>query len=429
MPKFDKLLCLVGENPLPVYLGVKQMAKERAQVVLVCSAGTRPCAERVARALGDHCLPVLTSDTGISDPHRPTAVARDLERIVDAVCVGGPAEWGLNYTGGTKVMAAYALRRWADADALANTFYLDEGSGCCQLGTGGTEAVTHVLTVAEVCELHGVRKGADPLDVGCTPADLRLLMAARLGEDADAMSRQTVLQNASKTPDKRPPCMIGPAEGEPPEQTMNFDRACNAWRGSDAWRNVVGVLTPDIAMRWFAESSAGPTPKPYPTSLLKARYDFLVRSMWFEHWVKERVREVLGERSPIVAHQKFTIDAQEFEVDLLVVVRQRVYCVSVTTSAKCSEIKEKMMEAARRSEQIGGGMARACVVSLGDRYVIERYDDDGNLVRDDRPTVEDCRASVCVAGRHTIFGLDDVRQWHGGDLRSLRAFLLDSAGN
>ena len=30
---FDKIACLVGENPLPVYLGIKQLATSEAEVV------------------------------------------------------------------------------------------------------------------------------------------------------------------------------------------------------------------------------------------------------------------------------------------------------------------------------------------------------------------------------------------------------------
>jgi len=44
---FDKMVCLVGENPLPVYLGIKQLATPEAEVILVCSEATRPQAKNI----------------------------------------------------------------------------------------------------------------------------------------------------------------------------------------------------------------------------------------------------------------------------------------------------------------------------------------------------------------------------------------------
>jgi hypothetical protein len=61
---FDKMVCLVGENPLPVYLGIKQLATPEAEVVLVYSEATRPKAEIGKRFLlrqyGGHCLRAST---------------------------------------------------------------------------------------------------------------------------------------------------------------------------------------------------------------------------------------------------------------------------------------------------------------------------------------------------------------------------------
>ena len=33
--KYDQMVCLVGENPLPVYLGIRQFAKDFRQVFLI----------------------------------------------------------------------------------------------------------------------------------------------------------------------------------------------------------------------------------------------------------------------------------------------------------------------------------------------------------------------------------------------------------
>jgi len=38
--QFDKMVCLVGENPLPVYLGILQLASPNAEIVLIYSEDT-----------------------------------------------------------------------------------------------------------------------------------------------------------------------------------------------------------------------------------------------------------------------------------------------------------------------------------------------------------------------------------------------------
>ena len=44
---FDSMVCLVGENPLPVYLGIKQLAPPEAEVVLVYSEASKPQAKNI----------------------------------------------------------------------------------------------------------------------------------------------------------------------------------------------------------------------------------------------------------------------------------------------------------------------------------------------------------------------------------------------
>jgi hypothetical protein len=44
---FDKMVCLVGANPLPVYLGIKQLTTPEAEVILVYSEATKPQAQNI----------------------------------------------------------------------------------------------------------------------------------------------------------------------------------------------------------------------------------------------------------------------------------------------------------------------------------------------------------------------------------------------
>ena len=48
---FDKMVCLVGEDPLPVYLGITQLATPEAEIVLVYSEATKPQAKNIKALL------------------------------------------------------------------------------------------------------------------------------------------------------------------------------------------------------------------------------------------------------------------------------------------------------------------------------------------------------------------------------------------
>ena len=104
--------------------------------------------------------------------------------------------------------------------------------------------------------------------------------------------------------------------------------------------------------------------------------------------------------------QYYTIDGERFETDVLTTCNNRLCYFSVTTSANEAICKEKMFEAQRRAEQIGGLLARTCVVCLTDNQ-----------------TVAHCMKSVGMRGRHSIVGTESVEQWLNGNAQTLREFL------
>jgi ethanolamine utilization microcompartment shell protein EutL len=116
--RFDKMVCLVGENPLPVYLGIKQLATPEAEVILVYSEATKPQSQNIKgllekgrKANGNRGRTCITDQVvQLRDPFRPYEVRKTLDAVVASL--DNPRAYALNNTGGTKVMSDYGLLAW-----------------------------------------------------------------------------------------------------------------------------------------------------------------------------------------------------------------------------------------------------------------------------------------------------------------------------
>lgn len=105
----------------------------------------------------------------------------------------------------------------------------------------------------------------------------------------------------------------------------------------------------------------------------------------------------------------FKVYKQQFEADVICVVNNRLcfFSMGVNRGAdKGRVLRGKMFEANYRAKQLGGGLARSCVVCLAPE-----------------PVIKDCRASLGNDSHNTIFGRDDVERWINGDAQDLYQFL------
>jgi hypothetical protein len=90
------------------------------------------------------------------------------------------------------------------------------------------------------------------------------------------------------------------------------------------------------------------------------------------------------------------------EIDIVVIRGYRSYFISCTTDTTKKLCKSKLFEIAVRSRQLGGDLARACLVCLADDRTISAL----------RADVDD----VWGASNTTrVFGLSDVRAWSDCD--------------
>jgi len=404
------MVCLVGENPLPVYLSIRQFAAEGAQIILVCSKGskgTRPHADRIKQRIADHHSTEAwrVQIQQIEDPFSPASVLSIFDSLT------GEAECALHMTGGTKIMAAFSVLSWKDR--LQDVIYLAETNGRFWFGDGSYEELDPIrLNVRELCRLHGIRLLDDTSwTPDPSPDDLKNVFAACCANPLPRFSHSEEHTGGS-------------AE-------KNFE-----WFEKDKpiLDQCIKLLTPKTQDAWCSIERIN-NANDYDGSNQRRIFEFFALNQWLEYIVRELVLCIpssdapttFGQRPvmPCVAEddllfsQEFIVgrpvvgghryDPKQFEGDILAVVNNRLRYISVTTSRHPSRCKEKMFEAMHRARQIGGDLASSCVVSMASRS-----------------TVEGCRASIGEDPRHTIFGQDHLKYWMHNDLTVLRQFLTQN---
>ncbi|MFZ1075582.1 MAG: hypothetical protein WAN50_04385, partial [Minisyncoccia bacterium] len=85
------------------------------------------------------------------------------------------------------------------------------------------------------------------------------------------------------------------------------------------------------------------------------------------YWLTFSARFARGGRDPA---------DKEFDLDVTAVIGYQLLAVSCSTSSGEKQIKEKAFEALHRARQVGGGAARAIVLSLGTKDAVERVKED-----------------------------------------------------
>lgn len=149
--KVDHLFLLVGTNPLPNWVVAQLLARPGGTVYLVATSGVKETRLRLTGALeqAQHLSPVgnklkieFTEITNDENHNTPDDIrALDVQRQVKALLAsardtdarrGVKGSYGLNYTGGTKMMAVHAYQAFKEffqeADPQPRLSYLDARS-------------------------------------------------------------------------------------------------------------------------------------------------------------------------------------------------------------------------------------------------------------------------------------------------------------
>jgi hypothetical protein len=372
--KFATLVSLVGENPYPIYLGIRELAAPDCTVVLVHSEHTEPIARRIANIVSNE---VWFKTKGkiylepINDEFDPITVENDLRSIRDKY-----PNSAINFTGGTKVMSAFGVIAWYKEKGWPAT-YLAEQCGTFLFADGQTQNLsTHDYSIETLCQLHGTDLANKPAAFGATSAELNEMFENRAAIRAK-ISRQ------------------------------GDDWQLHLAKSTSDWRELLGCLPPTLANRLDAIElpQNGSQLNNHAFKPYKKASDFL-GGKWFEEWMLSKVSAVT-DRNAWHTGQELTINGQTFEVDLMTIHNHRLRYVSVTTGKEEKLCKGKAFEAIHRAHQIGGGMADIAVVCLANEALK--------------------KISLSVGAgpgkKIKIFGESDAVEWQGGNLDTITEFL------
>lgn len=368
------LILLVGSNPLPNYLSACTLQPN--QIILIYSAETIEAMQRLKLALSNVCENWVSREIRVDD----ATCSTDVKRAVDDAlkCVANGDAW-LNYTGGTKVMAAHARMAFKEMNGLnANASYLDEGGPTqaprLRFDDGTSKALAGCgsvpLTLETILGLHGIcYTHRTPKDPAPTTLDAKAILDAVL---ANVSLASQLYDERKRLAELKTPTKAEPEPFVPKEHGLTLSLSqlpINAQMNRKAFE------------QWYS----------------------FIGGEWLEVWLGQAINDLgLTPCLDIVVG----VNAQRgdkkanLEVDIAVVRGHRSYFISCTTDTTKHICKSKLFEVAVRSRQLGGDLARAALVCLANDNDVCALQQDINEVWGATNTTK-------------VFGLSDLMTWSG----------------
>ena len=345
----DHLFLLVGKNPLPNYVAARLLLKMDGVLCLVHSEGPQGTGG-VAQRLAAH-FPEFWPQLIAVDPLDVMALREEMERYLKRTSSGSI---GLNYTGGTKVMAVHSYQAverfckeqrrevvfsYLDADTLELT--IEPRGGHPAFRCKSVQAVE--LSILELFDLHGIRLQGQPQTEPLMP-DLARALAQMHGTPAGIQAWQ---------------------------DSRKVLQACDGrlWQEVKAELLDVGT-TPDVVEHM--ESALG-LRESEPVNLrvtarqagLKSLRELLLwlDGTWLENWGLACVK-ALG--YPHRARGLVGLTPRRFEIDVAVMRGYQLFALSCGAETRRDRAKLKLLEIYTRARQIGGDEARIGLVCAVD---------------------------------------------------------------
>lgn len=355
------LVLLVGANPLPNYLAAATLRPQR--VLLLYTPETMQPKDRLTRALRDRLRIAAVDDRQVEDATSAKRVRVACESVFSD-------DVHLNYTGGTKVMAAIARMVFRERGGLdRDASYVDESDGLLRFDDDGPSRalVTDALDLDTILALHDFDKKVAKTALANDPTDM----------DAEAVAR-ACLANQRLAPSLYQRLTDTPGKGI---SAPRF-RAC--------------PLT-DLS---FPGRSRVPGAD-WTTKEVEHWVKFL-RGPWLEQWAADVMRQTAGSDASLHVGVNLTRDKRGTELDVIMIRQHRLHLLSCTIDDKIDRCKLKLFEATWRARQVGGDLARsalACFLSTSDADEVRT----------------DVAATWGESNTPTVFDLADLRAWQGLD--------------
>lgn len=368
----DHLFLLLGENNLPNAVAALSLVKQGGAVYLIHTDRTQPKAQHLQDFLRE------TQRLGkvqLVDLARYQAEPSVIRERLGKVARNLSGSVGMNYTGGTKVMAVHAYRLLADLYSDAVFSYLDSNTSEMVVDDDFSASprvkLTLKLSMKSLFRLYGRQwKPQSP------PREQPLLAAAAMDfaelHQNKALAKvwrdwcNYTLRRWARDPDRKedwlPEWQLSqinplPVNRLPSEWIRVLQRHLGC--GTDTWQLEAAVKVGLL------------NPEPEPLRMLCQWLD----GVWLEHYTLAQVQQIADSCGIHEAKMSLNIaDPQniqrnlpKFEFDVAFMRHYQLFALSCSATEHHKLCKQKLIEARVRSRELGGIEARVGLVCLSDR--------------------------------------------------------------
>lgn len=389
----ERLLLLVGGNPMPNY--VATLGLHPKEVCLVSSEQTKSVGETLQAVIQADFPGMQVKTIVLRDANDGEEIARKVGEEV----AKKPEGTHLNYTGGTKLMSAYALQAfYAKGGERERASYLDSRQVLI-FDRGEPMPLQEKgfrIPFESLLRLHGIQATRRKTVEGSPTI-----------EDAEMIARRVLEESFHRW--------------EETQLLKTLQRVKEEWQ-EVKWRKELKTTAEASRAHFEAETVGLPLSEAkiplssWPQEKFQSWSDFL-GGLWLEDWVEKRLEELQREtpfevRKGLLCQKKAS--GRTFEVDLVILRGVRLYAISCTTSRDLALCKLKAFEVIERTRQMGGDLATSAVICpLWGSYLDALKADVKDEWGSNNPT--------------KIFGRDDLWAWSGfggkANLTSLRAWI------
>jgi hypothetical protein len=376
MQDFNKLILLVGTNPLPNFVVAEYFLRNNHslnEIIFLYSEenqyqrGTREYAENLQKLLqGRHKnINLNFRSIHLSDISSAKEIERNLEERLTSHLENSHSIH-LNYTGGTKVMATH-IYRWIENYAKRNKItasfsYLDARK--FQIVDDAQERITDDLrkeiglNLEELIKLHGFERKNEPSD-----DDLNLFNNAieKFKELIDNGSIGTYLKNYSEYRQK----IFTDEKGNLIRKTKELKSRIKENIAQGVLLDVIKSM-PDEYKLFNDDGSF----KELKTNKHTEKAIEFLDGKWLELYVYKVLTEKISDKN-IALYNNWEIKKpewqspnQKFELDIILIKGYQLIGISCTTSDRKFLCKSKGFEIFTRTRQIGGEEARAVLITM-----------------------------------------------------------------
>lgn len=408
---FTDLILLIGTNPLPNYIVAKYFLinnKQLEQIWLVCSekyskqSGTKDIASNIKEVIKKEFNFNTFKEVLLKDVGSAIAIRQDLSKNFNERASIN-STFHLNYTGGTKSMAVQAYKFFEKYGEQCSFSYLD-GRNFKLKGDDDLNDITgdlrHELGLSfnRLITLHGYEEN----DQQNNPVYVEAV------KKFEEFIEKGVLKKYLKWKNKNIRKIYYDKDGfiEKTNRFLNHNKLYDGQK-IDKFKEEFCKKTPDLVFEllktipeersildndgdlWIPDNSV--TNGEF-NSRTKPTVSGFLDGKWLENYVynvilreisREQMLKGLYKKGKIIMEDNWEIIKKRknkpFELDIIVLNGYQVCVISCTTGIRDFECKNKGFEVIHRARQIGGGEARAilvtCLEDNNNRRVEDFYED------------------------------------------------------